>query len=207
MSVRLTKTRREQITARVLDVSFTKKINVALGKVTKAFPKFRRTLLGRHAKAFDSLPERWHRDHRVSSVPITVPSGGNYHIRLPEATALPARISISTVRRKSGEYEFELTTGWSNRGVDDYFDDPAAAVEVLRPSLVELITLLDERGVMQQEVDAIVSGVTTEKRLYEVWPELIEIVPPTESKARGTAIAVNIDNLNRKIPLPQNKSV
>lgn len=203
MSVRLNKGRREFIVRRVLAAAFEKKVKAAEAKVNKDFPKFRKTLLGKHAKAYDSLPTVWRRGDQRSAFTLQLPSG-NTVLKLKELVYIPIHFGFAAVRRKSGEYAVEMSLHW-NKTAADYYEGHEAALDVLRPSLVELITLLEEQGVMEAEVEAVVNSVSTEKRLYEIWPELAEIVPPSDGEKRGTALTVNIDKLNEKIPLPQKK--
>lgn len=207
MSVRLNNSIRDSIVNRVAAAAFDKKMKAAQAKVLKAFPKFRKTLLGKHAKAFDSLPDEWQRKHRFSAMRIDTPVGVHY-LNLPETITMPeAGISVSALKRKDGSLSLELLTRFRAETTPEFFPDHDAAFEVLRPSLEELITLHIERHVMQSEVRAVVESVTTFKRLYEVWPELIEIIPPPDDNRRATskAMTVNIDKLNEKIPLPQKK--
>lgn len=207
MSVRLNKARREFIIRRVLDAAFSAKIKEAKAKVVKVVPEFRKTLMGKHTEAYDSLPENWTRRDQLASLVVGL-DGAIYNVELPEAIRFPVRFTFNTIRRKTGELSVEIVAMrfHSRTSLDEgVYEGLPAAFEAIRPSLEELVALYDERRTMEAEVRAVVSSVTTEKRLYEVWPELVEIVPPTESSARGTALAVNIDELNKKIPLPQEK--
>lgn len=204
MSVRLNKSSRESIVHRVLAVAFDDKFKEVTARVVKQFPKFRATLLGKHAKAYDSLPDSWKRSGMFSTFTLTF-DRTHHTVPLPEATSLPEHFSVEAVRRKTGEMSVRLKNRWRSHDLKKQYEDADAALEVLRAPLEELAQLIVEREVMEEEVESVVNSVSTEKRLYEVWPELVEIVPPSENPARGTAMAVDVDKLNAKIPLPQEK--
>ncbi|MGO2457029.1 Nmad5 family putative nucleotide modification protein [Vibrio casei] len=67
---------------------------------------------------------------------------------------------------------------------------------------IEQKTIHDLSNQVKMEVGAIVNSVTTIKKLVEVWPECVDLLPP-EEKQTGTAMVANVDNLNAMIGLPK----
>lgn len=54
---------------------------------------------------------------------------------------------------------------------------------------------------LRTEVMAILNSVTTTKKLIEIWPEAIELVPPATTKPKQLP-AVQVDALNKTLGLP-----
>lgn len=81
----------------------------------------------------------------------------------------------------------------------------------VRPKLKDVIdrtyAMEIERTKLRQKLNAFLASVTTYKKLYELWPELNEIVPqPEDGSLNNYAMTVNVSELNAAIPLPSEKS-
>ena len=87
--------------------------------------------------------------------------------------------------------------------------DNRAVFEQGDPLTVEFFALQDaetalenERRQVAQSVRAAVGSVTTVKRLLELWPEVAELLPPTEEAARTNLQALQVADLNAMLGLP-----
>ena len=68
--------------------------------------------------------------------------------------------------------------------------------------LAELTTSLTS---IQKDVKAVLSSVSTTKRLVEVWPEAAELIPAEVEVVHASVPAVNFTSLNAAIGIPSQK--
>lgn len=64
--------------------------------------------------------------------------------------------------------------------------------------------LTDEKQVLEAQLRGLLDGITTIKKLLEVWPEARELLPATEAKAANLP-TVLVSSLNAAIGLPTEK--
>lgn len=206
-SVRLNKARREFIIRRVVEATAKKKHDEAVEALQEAFPKALNMLLGDHAKSWDSLPLEWLVPCKVTSISFRGNAAPGT-VRLAEAVAIPnGDLHLSVMRRKSGAYDVGFAARWADKLPPWLEDAPkktlTAAAKLLTPAVTSLAELSALRAEVRAKTHELVHGVSTEKRLYEAWPELAEIVPPTLKATPARALAVTAGRLNELVPLPQ----
>lgn len=63
-------------------------------------------------------------------------------------------------------------------------------------------TLEDREQTLRKQVGEAVGAVTTVKRLLEVWPEAVELIPETTRRAAANLPAIPFQDLNKTIGLP-----
>ena len=90
---------------------------------------------------------------------------------------------------KPSPYQFNLST-------DHEVVDECLKLQEKRRELDE------ERNSLSIDVRAVLNSVTTIKKLIEVWPEVVELLPKVEAVPSSSLPAVLAHNLNKTIGLP-----
>lgn len=196
--MRLTSSMRADIVARVLKFKFEAPLKALDKAGAKLFDEVCDLLLGKHKKTLEALPANWFPLAQTFSVTVgevTFSVSGSHPRRLPDA--LPRTFDAVKHRTRS-----ERAWNWSADETGDF----KAVFELLEPHVRKRIALADEWKTLEAKLEALVHSVTTDTKLYELWPELAEIVPmATPTTNNGTALTVSVKELNDLIPLPSKK--
>lgn len=195
--MRLTNSMRDDIVARVLKFKFeaTEKALELEGR--KLFDKVYDLLLGANKKTFESLPSNWFpatQNFLVEDGRHACTLTGEYPRPIPER--LPQAFDVKHHRTRG-----RRVWSWEDRS-----DEHDAVFELVAPHIAAHVALDTEREALQAKLKALVYSVTSDTKLYELWPELAEVVPvPEDTSSKGTALTVSIKELNNLIPLPSKK--
>lgn len=196
--MRLTNSMRGNIVAKVLKFKFEAQQKALDKEGHKLFDEVCDLLLGKHKKTVEALPADWFplaQTLCVSIDDVMYTLSGSHPRRLPGS--LPRTFDAARHRTRS-----ERSWSWQT----DHGGEYKAVFALLEPHVRKLIALSDERKTLEAKLNALVHSVTTDTKLYELWPELTEIVPMVEpTTAKGTALTVSIKELNELIPLPSKK--
>lgn len=154
-----------------------------------AFDEVIDLMLGPHKEAVEKMPSQWiiHTQHFV----VKIKQGNQYNeIRITGAHPRPA-------------------CGLPNWGAaNDVLKRTPAAFEAAEAFAKAQADFDDRRRAFSDKVRTVLASVTTTKRLYEIWPELDEIVPqPKDDRivARAHQLSTYVHELNKVIPLPTPK--
>lgn len=196
--MRLTNSMRDDIVRRVLKFKFEAPEKALKAEGNKLFGKIYDLLLGEHKAAIEKMPAHWFPQLQSFVVDLddaTHVIEADYPRRLPGN--LPRRFDAVKHRTRT-----DRAWSWSTDEAGDY----KGVFKLLEPHARKLIELDAEREALRAKLKALVYSVTTVKKLYEVWPELAEIVPmPEDTTNTGTALTVSVADLNKAIPLPSKK--
>src|SRR5690606_4946118 len=156
-------------------------------------------LLGAHKVAFEAMPSDWFPATQIFIVQDgrhTCRITGEYPRPIPEN--LPQVFDVKNHRTRGGR-----VWSWEDRS-----GEHDAVFELVASHISAHVALDTEREALQAKLKALVYSVTSDTKLYELWPELAEIVPvPESTTSKGTALTVSIKELNELIPLPSKKEV
>lgn len=205
MSTRLTNDLRADIVRGVLEFKFAagEKLLAVEGK--KLFETTLDALLDPHKAAIEALPQEWRSE--TSNLAIVDVASRESFLLSGARRIVPSKFNsrinlIGTVGKKAPRRLVYNYSRYDNNGLTRDLKLPELFEHVLKA-----FALRAERKELSAKLEALVAGVTTTKKLYEVWPELAEIVPDDWSPktSAGTAITVSVAELNRAIPLPTKK--
>lgn len=96
---------------------------------------------------------------------------------------------------------FPLST-WHNRYVIPQGHELVTLMEAYR---AEQKTINDIKSNVRENVKALVYSVTTVKKLLEVWPESLELIPTNVAKQAVQLPSIKIEQLNALIGVPSEK--
>src|SRR5688500_1296845 len=179
---RLTIAARDNILRRVLDFKFKKRLQDQKNKGAELFDKVVDLMLGKYKETVESLPDGW--IPLVSQLQIDI-DGTHYYIsghhprRVPDELPQYFRFTKETVAQaKRRRYMTAVEAG--------------AAVKLLLPWVEAQRELQEERDELEHKIRALLYSVTSDKRLYEAWPELHEIIPFVEEDVRSTGTSLTV---------------
>ena len=197
MSTRLTITMRDNIREQVLRHKF-KDREAALKLEERAvFDVVIDGLLGGHKAAIEGLPARW-TEGSIGFEAYTEGKSRNRYSMEDRTT-----VTGSHTRRVPANFPSYHNFLDKDDMIEAEFPIPAATHKLLQTFVEKRDAMRDERGELGRKLGALLNSVTTVKKLYEVWPELAEIVKqPEEQTANGTALTVSVADLNKTIGLP-----
>lgn len=193
---RLTKGMRENTVRRVLDFKFKERVKALKNKEHALFDKVVDALQGEYKTAIEAIPvEYFH-----TSIRFNVRSTK----RAFHAGRERESISVS-VEGSHPRPDRNVLGVWHNL-TDKTVPKPVYEQAVAYAN--EWAEYLNERTELERKLSALVHSVATTNKLYEVWPELHEIVPMPDEPLKqdpSTALTVSVAELNKLIPLPVRK--
>lgn len=187
MSARLTNAARDNIVARVMAYKFDKSDADMRAEEAKAFDRIMDLLQGEHKTLLDTVPVEYLHTTLDIYVAEVMPNSRRVY-----------PLSGNHPRGISGEFP----RWWA-------LDAKTASPEALAAATAaanKRAAYEDEKKWLQNKLEALVYSVNSYKKLYALWPELAEIVPMETPDVGATALTVDVKELNRVIPLPQQRA-
>lgn len=201
---RLTKQDREFVHRRVMDFKFADAHKALRAEAEKALHAAAKVALGKHYDNYNALPEDWTR--AIHSVAITVDGQKDFYAALTTPIRFPVAFSLTVSKGKRG-YVVDLGRWGGVLVMKENALDQEGFLAEMRPVCEKIHDHVLLRCEVSTTVEGVLNSVTTWNKLYELWPELAEIVPPPAAGTqRSTALTVDIKKLNELIPLPTEKT-
>lgn len=195
MSARLTRDARSNIVERVMNYKYAQSDAEQLRLGAVAFDRIADLAQGHDKNRIESLDSLYFQKTDVVRVRVGKPGCFEY---------------VDLV----GHYPRAWKQGWPQRyepingySGDSEYDDqdiapfPKEAAALAIAEAKRALKYQNEKTALRSKLVALVHSVSTYKKLYEVWPELAEIVPPDDDRPTQM-LSVDVKELNRLIPLP-----
>lgn len=189
MSDRLNKRSRGVLLGKLTDKAFKKKFEVLAAKKKTMFAKVMASVFRAEAKWLAAAPK--------GALPTSgyleiVMRGDNTVALQGDPVSVPYTWYTEHVR-----YHYNRTISWDSLSKKI---TTGLATE-LKAFLDECVALDKEHEKFKSEARAVLDSVTTVKRLYEVWPELNELMPPVvdQTVSVGQQLAPVTADLNRAL--------
>lgn len=188
MTTRLNKTNRAEIRRKLIAKRFDPERQLIANESDALFHKIVDAWLGEHKAAVEALPEGF----------MLMAQSLRLGRRDSDRRTKYYRVEGHAPRRVPAEQN----TGWESVESDALPPALRAEIEVFKDR-IDAFDKAEETA--RAEIDKVLNSVQTTTRLYEIWPELVEVVPVVEGAAQGKWMLPDMSKLNKLLGLGEKK--